>query len=1363
MTITVHARSHRHLARALLHACLLVLVIVVGASALAAPAAMEVDDDYGPATPGWGIDRFASIQAALDAAENGATLTITVHPGTYTENVDFAGKALTLRSEDPEDPDVVAATIIDGDQDGSVVTFDSAETNASVLSGFTIRNGRALYGGGIYCYAASPTITHNTITDNRARFTTEGGQGAGIYCEESASPVIASNTITENIADLWGGGICLRHSSGTVTGNAIFGNQAQGGYGGGVFLTQQSHPLIDANAINANLAGTDGGGLWSGGGSSPTVTGNTIRDNTTVSGSGAGICLNGGTATLSGNTITENTTGAYGGGIYVTGGSAPQITGNTITANTMPPSGQSGGGIACDDASEPIISGNTIGGNGACNYGGGIYCLDARPSIIGNVIAGNAVWGYGGGIMCMGDAADATIDGNTIHGNQAGISGGGIYVADTALATVVNCILWGHQPDDLVGATATYSCIQDGNAGTGNISSDPRFAQAGYVDPGTGDWIAGDYHLLSVRGRWNPAADGGAGAWVLDGAHSPCIDAGDPASPYASEPSPNGGRRNMGAYGNTAEASKSNVNNAPETPADPTPADGATDQARNVDLSWAQCEDPDGDPVGYDVYFGKDALPVAPVVFAQAATTYDPGLLDPHAIYHWRIVARDAFGGIAPGPIWSFQTANAAPQTPSGPIPADGAADQRHDVVLDWAPCADADSDPVTYDVYFGKDALPGSPTVTGQVGTGHDPGLLEPDTTYHWRVVARDPYGGEAPGPEWTFTTKPNTAPSAPSAGVPLNGATDQLLNVDLAWNVCIDDDGDPVTYDIYFGMDALPGSPSATGLPNAAFDPGALVSFSTYHWKVVARDPFGGEGEGPEWTFTTGDNSAPEAPSSPSPADGASAVAVDTDLDWAASADPDGDPVTYDVYFGKDALPPTATATGLPTPACDLPHLQPNADYRWRVLARDSHGAQTFGPEWSFTTGNDEAAPTVNITYPTAADGTLTEDMVTVTGTADDSSAIDSIWVNGVMATPLSANYATWQARITLSQGWDEDDPNAANTIVAAAADEHGNFAGVADTEDVVCVGECGPMLEGSLSLQCQGVLVPGDADSFCFEAVAGTALKLSLKGAKDGPPCTVRIYDPWGQALLQQTGASLSLSPVLPDSGLYVVRLLPGGPGSARYKLKLQGKPPKVKLKVDGALASGLDDDEEAFGAARGSLVAVSVSSKLFDPRLELLDPMGHPISLTGYLRARSGKLTVKNLPLPDTNRPYQTGNYVARVSSADGNWGEYRLTCSVKAPKPARLKVQHALLLGHSAKSGVAPGAPLQLKVAGAGLGVAGNTVYLGGRALTPSDSSLKGGKGSLYVNVPADLPVGPTTIYFIADGEKSNALDLSIVP
>lgn len=84
----------------------------------------------------------------------------------------------------------------------------------------------------------------------------------------------------------------------------------------------------------------------------------------------------------------------------------------------------------------------------------------------------------------------------------------------------------------------------DGSSpGPGDIFADPLFA----------DSTNRDYHLKSQAGRYDPNLVN----WVCDSNTSPCIDAGNPADSIGHELFPNGGIINMGAYGGTAEASKS--------------------------------------------------------------------------------------------------------------------------------------------------------------------------------------------------------------------------------------------------------------------------------------------------------------------------------------------------------------------------------------------------------------------------------------------------------------------------------------------------------------------------------------------------------------------------------------------------------------------------------------------------------------------------------------------------------------------------------------------------------------------------------------------------------------------------------------
>ncbi|MHC4945036.1 MAG: right-handed parallel beta-helix repeat-containing protein, partial [Planctomycetota bacterium] len=192
------------------------LLAVLSVPVLAFPATIYVPDDY------------STIQGAIDASVNGDT--IIVKPGTYVENIDFKGKAITVTSD--QGPDV---TIIDGGQPvdpdfGSVVSFMSGEGPDSVLEGFNLTNGSGnligIYyrGGGICCVnSSSPTIVNNIISGNSADL-----QGGGVVCLNSSSPTIENNTINDNSSN-FGGGIYLNNSSPKIGNNLFTGNSANQG------------------------------------------------------------------------------------------------------------------------------------------------------------------------------------------------------------------------------------------------------------------------------------------------------------------------------------------------------------------------------------------------------------------------------------------------------------------------------------------------------------------------------------------------------------------------------------------------------------------------------------------------------------------------------------------------------------------------------------------------------------------------------------------------------------------------------------------------------------------------------------------------------------------------------------------------------------------------------------------------------------------------------------------------------------------------------------------------------------------------------------------------------------------------------
>ncbi|HTS34944.1 MAG TPA: choice-of-anchor Q domain-containing protein [Candidatus Solibacter sp.] len=155
----------------------------------------------------------STIQAAIDAANTGDL--VLVSPGTYTENIDFHGKAITVRSMSG-----APTTIIDGGNVGTVVTFQTGETTKSVLTGFTIQHGSASFGAGITMLGASATITRNIFRNNAQG---SGGFGAAIG-GNSASPVVERNLFTQNTCDtqFLSGVVSFVNSSSPLIINNIF-------------------------------------------------------------------------------------------------------------------------------------------------------------------------------------------------------------------------------------------------------------------------------------------------------------------------------------------------------------------------------------------------------------------------------------------------------------------------------------------------------------------------------------------------------------------------------------------------------------------------------------------------------------------------------------------------------------------------------------------------------------------------------------------------------------------------------------------------------------------------------------------------------------------------------------------------------------------------------------------------------------------------------------------------------------------------------------------------------------------------------------------------------------------------------------
>ena len=320
-----------------------------------------------------------TIQAAIDAAENG--FTVLVAPGTYAERINFRGKAITVKSA--QGP---AVTIIDGGGLGRVVTFNSSETRAAVLSGFTIRNGFDQHSGaGIQIGSSSPTIRGNVVTANRSC------TGVGIH-SSFGSPRIEGNRVTRNSTETctggWGIGIYVGgDSAAEVVDNEITENTSMGATsGGGLALFAAGNAVVSGNLIARNTTEGPWGCGWGGG----VVTANFVQAkvfNNVITGNracfAAGVQWGGTTGVnqLVNNTIVGNEASIRHSGVYVSGFDArQQVFNNIITV-------ASGPALFCENGasvSSPVLNSNNVYSAQDAAYGG--TCAD-QTGINGNVSA----------------------------------------------------------------------------------------------------------------------------------------------------------------------------------------------------------------------------------------------------------------------------------------------------------------------------------------------------------------------------------------------------------------------------------------------------------------------------------------------------------------------------------------------------------------------------------------------------------------------------------------------------------------------------------------------------------------------------------------------------------------------------------------------------------------------------------------------------------------------------------------------------------------------------------------------------------------------------------------------------------------
>ncbi len=453
---------------------------------------------------------YGTIQAAIDACVAGDEVVIA--DGTYTgsgnRDLDFGGRAITVRSASGD----AALCVIDCQYAARGFYFHSGETEASVLTGLTIRRGLAYgddaddyRGGGIYCHSSGPVIEKCTITQCTASSsgTSLFGDGGGIACHNS-SVVIRDCTITyNNLAERTslGAGVFLLGGNPTIERCTISHNSCA--YVGGGVCCQATNAHIRDCEIRENDA-VSGGGVDSSI-SNVEISGCLLVANSAAH--AAAINSGEGSLMLSNSYILQNIADYNGGGIrWLYSGSGDVVSNCVIAGNTA---GAAGGAVYCEESSPTIVQ-CAIARNEAGGQGGGVYCYwYCNPTLRNCAVTLNTAQ-RGGGIRCS-QQSHATIENCTIALNTADVEGGGLWCYKSS-PVVSNSILWGDLPEEVYidtgTLTVTYSDVESGWSGAGNVDADPLFVDPYGPDGDPNTWEDNDFRLA---------------------AGSPCVDTGDPS------------------------------------------------------------------------------------------------------------------------------------------------------------------------------------------------------------------------------------------------------------------------------------------------------------------------------------------------------------------------------------------------------------------------------------------------------------------------------------------------------------------------------------------------------------------------------------------------------------------------------------------------------------------------------------------------------------------------------------------------------------------------------------------------------------------------------------------------------------------
>ncbi|MFH1144680.1 MAG: right-handed parallel beta-helix repeat-containing protein [Candidatus Eisenbacteria bacterium] len=348
-----------------------------------------------------GSGDFPTIQAAIDGAVAGTTIELGdgVFRGIGNRDVDFLGKAITLRSQSSDPTQCVLDCEGSSEEPHIGVWFRSGETSDSVLEGVGIRNGYAdMDGGGICCEDGSPTIRNCVVEDCEARY------WGGAVLSRNGRPRFEGCTFRRNHSPQYGGAICVCGLSIWVPSASFEGcefadNTAENAgaiYCEGGSVTADSCSFVDNAGYTSVVLAV----------ASDVALGTCrIEDNQGSFTVGGGV---GSTIMVSGCILSGNTAASH---LVQIDGPAIEFEGCTISGNST-----SEGGLLLLDEGSVVIKDCTVSHNGIPSGKETLWFRNCSAAVVSNsVIAFN---GAGQSVLCTGGTP--VFDCTNIWGNGGG-------------------------------------------------------------------------------------------------------------------------------------------------------------------------------------------------------------------------------------------------------------------------------------------------------------------------------------------------------------------------------------------------------------------------------------------------------------------------------------------------------------------------------------------------------------------------------------------------------------------------------------------------------------------------------------------------------------------------------------------------------------------------------------------------------------------------------------------------------------------------------------------------------------------------------------------------------------------------------